>query len=256
MKSMIAFTKKEFTEQIRSGKLYIVGILFLLFGIMNPAMAKLTPWIMEMAAESLKDTGLTVQAVDVNDLSSWSQFFKNISTFMIIFLILYAGILANEYQRGTLINMVTKGLSRVTVLGAKFVSIFSVWTLAYWLGYGVTFAYNAYFWGNEASVNVLFAAFCYYLYGVLFITMLMLGSVIAKTNTGAILFTGAGYILFMALDFIGKIKEYNPIRLGEGFNIITGAEEPEYYIKAIVVMALLSVIAYVIGIFAFNRKNL
>ena len=48
MKSFVAFIKKELTEQIRSGKLVLLCILFVLFGIMNPAVAKLTPWLMEM----------------------------------------------------------------------------------------------------------------------------------------------------------------------------------------------------------------
>ena len=40
MRSLIAFIKKEFTEQLRSGRLIILGLLFVLFGIMNPAIAK------------------------------------------------------------------------------------------------------------------------------------------------------------------------------------------------------------------------
>lgn len=256
MKTMIAFTKKEFTEQIRSGKLYIVGVLFVLFGIMNPAMAKLTPWIMEMASESLEEAGLSFDIIAVDDLTSWTQFYKNIAIFMIVFIVLYAGILSNEYQRGTLINVLTKGLPRVSVLAAKSISLYSVWTLVYWMGYGITFAYNAYFWGNEVSKNILFAAFCYYLYGVFFITMLMLGSVLTKTNTGAILFTGGTYITMSLLDFLAKVKEFNPLRLGEGFNLITASTEVSDYVKAIAVMACVSVVAYIIGIVQFNKKNL
>ena len=45
MKSLIAFIKKEWMEQVRSGRLLILLILFTLFGIMNPAIAKLTPWM-------------------------------------------------------------------------------------------------------------------------------------------------------------------------------------------------------------------
>lgn len=47
MKSFIAFFKKEIFECIRSGELTFFCILFLIFGIMNPAIAKLTPWMLE-----------------------------------------------------------------------------------------------------------------------------------------------------------------------------------------------------------------
>lgn len=33
MRSLFAFMKKEFTEQLRSGRLMILGLLFVLFGI-------------------------------------------------------------------------------------------------------------------------------------------------------------------------------------------------------------------------------
>lgn len=43
MKSLLAFMKKEWMEQVRSGRLLILVIIFILLGIMNPAVAKLTP---------------------------------------------------------------------------------------------------------------------------------------------------------------------------------------------------------------------
>ena len=43
MKSLLAFIKKETMEQFRSGRLTILGILFVLLGVMNPAVAKITP---------------------------------------------------------------------------------------------------------------------------------------------------------------------------------------------------------------------
>lgn len=52
MKSFIAFLKKEVFECIRSGELTFFCILFLIFGIMNPAIAKLTPWMLETLSDS------------------------------------------------------------------------------------------------------------------------------------------------------------------------------------------------------------
>ena len=37
MRSLLAFIKKEALDQLRSGRLMLLGILFVLFGIMNPA---------------------------------------------------------------------------------------------------------------------------------------------------------------------------------------------------------------------------
>lgn len=55
MRAFLAFMKKEWMEQVRSSRLVILTIMFVLFGIMNPAIAKLTPWLFEVMAESLEE---------------------------------------------------------------------------------------------------------------------------------------------------------------------------------------------------------
>ena len=89
---MIAFSKKEYMEQIRTGKLTVLMILAFLFGIMNPAIAKLTPWLMDMVSENMENSGLTVVEVAVNDLVSWTQYYKNVPMFLVIFIIFFSGI--------------------------------------------------------------------------------------------------------------------------------------------------------------------
>ena len=54
MTQLMAFIKKEWMELLRTGKFMIIVILFMIFGVMNPAIAKLTPWMMEMYSEELK----------------------------------------------------------------------------------------------------------------------------------------------------------------------------------------------------------
>ena len=88
MRSFIAFMKKEFTEQIRTGKVLLLGILFTLFCIMNPAIAKLTPWLMEQLSDTLAESGMIITSVTVTALDSWVQFFKNIPMALIAFVLL------------------------------------------------------------------------------------------------------------------------------------------------------------------------
>ena len=116
MRSLIAFMKKEWTCLLRSGHLVFLGILFVLFGIMNPAIAKLTPWLLETMADSLAESGMNVTNVTVDALTSWVQFFKNIPIALIAFLLIENNIFTKEYQSGTLILALTKGLNRSTVV--------------------------------------------------------------------------------------------------------------------------------------------
>ena len=92
MRSFIAFMKKEWMEQKRLSKLLILGIVFVLFGIMNPAIAKLTPWLFEIMSESLEESGMIIATVEVDAMDSWVQFFKNIPMVLIIFVLIESGI--------------------------------------------------------------------------------------------------------------------------------------------------------------------
>ena len=67
---MIAFLKKEWMELWRTGRFLVLLLVFALLGIMNPAMAKLMPWMMETLSESLADSGITVTAVTVDAMDT------------------------------------------------------------------------------------------------------------------------------------------------------------------------------------------
>ena len=131
MRQLSAFLRKEGMELIRTGKIWILLIIFILFGIMNPAIAKLTPWMVETMSDSLAESGMVLTEVKVNAMTSWNQFYKNISMALIIFALMLSGILTTEYQKGTLVNMLTKGLIRWKVVGAKSIASIGLWTVCY-----------------------------------------------------------------------------------------------------------------------------
>ena len=156
MKSLIAFIKKEILEQIRDGRVLILGMLFVLFGIMNPAVAKLTPWLLETMSDTLAESGMIITEITVSAMDSWVQFFKNIPMALIAFVLMESSIFTKEYQTGTLVLFLTKGLERYKVVIAKSVVITVQWTLGYWLCFGITYGYNAYFWDNSVAQNLPF----------------------------------------------------------------------------------------------------
>ena len=154
MRSLFAFMKKEFTEQLRSGRLMILGLLFVLFGIMNPAIAKLTPWLLETLSDSLAESGMIVTDVKVSAMDSWVQFYKNQPMGLIAFVLLESSIFTKEYTSGTLVLSLTKGLERYKVVVSKTVVLAVLWTIGYWICFAITYGYNAYFWHNSVAQNL------------------------------------------------------------------------------------------------------
>ena len=167
MSSLITFIKKEFTEQLRSGRLIILGLLFVLFGIMNPAIAKLTPWLLETMADSLAESGMIITDVKVSAMDSWVQFFKNMPMGLIAFVLLESSIFTKEYTSGTLVLSLTKGLERYKVVISKALVLTVLWSLGYWLCFGITYGYNAYFWDNSIAQNLVFSVVCWWLFGMM-----------------------------------------------------------------------------------------
>ncbi len=257
MTAYIAFLKKEFMEMARTGKLTILAALFLLFGIMNPAIAKLTPYILKMVLESdsFQESGIVVIGeITVNDTASWIQFYKNIPMALIIFIIMFSGIITNEYQKGTLIPLYTKGICPVVVYLAKLTSLFLTWTLGYALTFGVTYAYNQYYWKNEAAKNILFSAFIVYILGVFLIFLMLLVSTFLNSNTAVMVATACVFFLMYLISIVPDIKKYLPTKLMAANELMVGKSMPVDYTISIAVTLLLSV-AFMAGSCIIIKKK-
>lgn len=253
---MMAFLKKELLEQIRSGKLLFLGILFVLFGVMNPAVAKLTPWLLEVMADSMAESGMTITLSQVTAMDSWVQFFKNIPMALIAFVLMEGSIFTKEYSSGTLLLSLTKGLARYKVVVTKTLVLTVLWTIGYWLCFLITYSYNAYFWDNSVAQNLLFSVVCWWLFGLWVISMLILFSSLAKENTGVLLGTGGVVLICSLFSFIPKVQKFLPTLLSDGNSLIYGAAEVSKYIPALVIAGVMTLVCFAVSIPIFNKKQL
>ncbi len=256
MKSLFAFIKKEGMESVRSGKMPVLIVVFVLFGIMSPAIAKLTPWMMEMMADSLAETGMVITEVQVNALTSWTQFFKNIPMALIVFVLMYHSILVKEYQTGTLVLLLTKGLSRYKVLLAKSGLLLAFWTAGYWLCFGITYGYNQYFWDNGIAHNLLAAGAYWWMFGIWAVCLVMLFSVVSNSPSGILLGTGCCVLLSYLVGLFPKIGEFAPTLLINSSSLLIGAETADNYLKAVIVTGVLCVAGFAACIPLISKKQI
>ena len=256
MNTWIALLKKESMEQLRSGKWTFLGILFVLFGIMNPAVAKLTPWLMEMMADSLAESGMLFTPVTITAMDSWVQFFKNIPMALIAFVLLEDSIFTKEYQSGTLVLSLTKGLPRHQVVLSKAAMLAAVWTAGYWLCFGITYGYNAYFWDNAVAQNLPFSVVCWWMFGLWVLSLMVLFSTIASANTGVLLGTGGVVLASSLLGLVPKVSKYLPTLLTDGNGLIYGTTAPERYTESLVVTGILMVVCFIAAIPLLHQKSL
>ena len=106
MSGYLAFVKKELIENIKNHRFLILFAVFLIFGIASAFLAKFTPEILSALAANVEMSSEPVA------LDAWKQFYKNSSGVgFSAFIILFGSCLSSEYSKGTLVLMVTKGLS-------------------------------------------------------------------------------------------------------------------------------------------------
>jgi ABC-2 type transport system permease protein len=254
MNAFFAFFKKEVCELTRTHKLTVLGLVFLLFGIMSPLAAKFMPEILLSALPE----GMTITLPEPSAMDSWGQFFKNISQMgMIVLVILFGGIMSNELSRGTLTHLLTKGLSRKTVILSKFTAAGLAWTAAYVLCLVTTFAYTVYFWPDDTVQSLLTALLGLWVFGLLLLSVLLLGGVIFKNNYGSLLFAGAFVAVLNLLNLLRPLQPLNPVLLTSGsMALLSGQRAAMDFTLPLLITAGLTLILLLQSILVFSKRAL
>ena len=252
MTGFIAFTKKEFCESVRTYKFFVICIVFLILGMMNPLTAKLTPELLS----SLLPEGMIMNVPEPTAMDSWMQFFKNLPIGLVAAVILFSGMLTSEISRGTLINVLTKGLSRSSIILSKFFTSALIFTIAYLLCFGVSYGYTAYFWSNNTS-HLIFSISCLWIFGILLMASLSLGGVLFESSYGPLLFTGGITICFFLLSFLPKLQKCVPIKLAsDNMSLLSGEAAVSDFTWSIVVSCILILLFVAAAVAIFNKKQL
>ncbi len=256
MKQLTLLLKKEFLELVRTKKALVLLIVYGIFGVMNPALAKLTPWMLSLMGSSLAEQGVTIGVISVNSLTSWTQYFKNLMMEYILILAVFSGIFAQEYQSGTLINLLTKGVSRGKVALAKLLAALICWSVCYWLTFGITLGYTAYFWKNALPSGIWLAAICAYLLGVWLLSLEMAFASTLSSGMYALLLTGCVYMVFFVLSMLPTLTRFLPPRLSDGLALLTGDVQPSDFLPALWISLALALIQSALCVSGIRKKQL
>lgn len=254
MTAFRAFFKKELLESHRTYKVWIILIVFLIFGIMSPLTAKLMPVLFEQFLPA----GVVLEIPTPTAIDSWLQFYKTLSQMgIVLFVILFCTTLSAELSKGTLILMLTKGLSRKTVIWSKAAAISLIWTVGYALAFCTTFVYTNYFWDMSIVHHPFFSAFCLWLFGIFIIAVFILGNVLTNFTFMPMLFSGVVFVLLLFLNAFEKSQVYNPIRLAtRNVELLTGTIAKEDFTIAIWFTIFSICIMLFSSVAIFNKRQL
>ena len=220
MSGYLAFAKKEFMENARNGRMLIMLALFLIFGMMSPLSAKFMPQLIAFITPDLQ-----IAIPEPAALDSWVQFYKNISQLgFSIMIILFSSSLSNEYAKGTLVIMLTKGLPRRAVILSKYTAAASVMTVSYWMCFGITYAYTAFLWPGTNLPHTVFAAFALWLVGLMYLSILMLGCAVFRQAFAGVVFLLAVTVVLSLSGAVPLTARYCPMILtSKNTDLLSGA---------------------------------
>jgi ABC-2 type transport system permease protein len=250
----VVFFKKETKESIRTYALLIMAVVFAVLGIMNPLVAKLTPELIP----KLMPEGINITMAEPSSLDSWSQFFKNIQQMgLVVTMLVFSGSLPNEVAKGTLINLLTKGLSRRAVIFAKYAAMAAIWTLSMAISLVVTWTYTIYFFPDGKAQHVLLAAFWLWTFGAFLLAVMLCAATLVVSSYGSLLISGAAVVTLMILNVIPAVQKYNPLSLaGRNMDLVTGNIGPASLVPALIITLVAIPLLILLAAQKFAKKQL
>ncbi len=256
MRGFGVFWKKEMTELIRTWRGFLLGAVAVIFGILNPLIAKITPVLFEKYADDFKKQGIIVNKIEVSAKDSWAQFDKNYLMFLIVAVAVFSGSYVTEYTKGTLIPLLTKGLSRTSVVLSKFLVQLMVWTAYFGICFGITWGYTVYFWDNSVMRHYVFMGFCFWLFGVYLIAAMAFFSSFLRSAIQVLLGVGGIYFILSMMGMLKDIAKVLPTYLTGSASLLTGETVPGDYLYATLVATGASCLFVILAVVITRRRKL
>ncbi|MDD4518407.1 MAG: ABC transporter permease subunit [Limnochordia bacterium] len=249
-----ALLKKEAKEIIRTYRIFVIPIIFLLFGLSSPIIAKMIPDLLQSLAEEYK-----MEIPPPTWLDAFRQFFKDMHQIGIIAVILtLMGSVAEEKDKGTAALVLAKPVSRSSFVIAKYTANLFFLALVFMVAYGGCL-YNTMVLFPDVDVAASAQAAVLSLVYILFVASLTLfASTISRSSLAAGGIAVAGFILTVTLPVINKtLKTYSPGALTTlADNTLVGSIQLGDTLWTIGITVLVSLVLMALGLMVFNKQEL
>ncbi|MGZ4588183.1 MAG: ABC transporter permease, partial [Mycobacteriaceae bacterium] len=208
MSGAAVFARKEAREILRTWRIWVLPGILLFFALTGPVLARFTPEIVgALAGDQL--SGLKIPTPTY--LDAYSQWIKNLSQIALFALIIiYGSIVSSESKSGTAVLVLTKPVSPTAFVIAKAAVHSAFLAVLVVTGTLVTWALTAAVFGQAPGSALWASALVWLVFGLLFIALMTLLSVLIGSAAGA---AGAGlgaYALVSIAAIWKPLGTYSP----------------------------------------------
>jgi ABC-2 type transport system permease protein len=217
--------RKELLEQWRTRRVLVVFVVFLLFGLTSPLLARFTPEILRNVPGAEQFAGLIPEPTTRDAVG---QYLESITQFgFIMTLLLAMGLIAGEKERGTAALLLSKPVPRWAFVAAKFAALALVYLAAVLLA-----ALGAWYYTNLLFEQALpLGAFLLgngllWLWLLAFLAVGLLASALGRTTLIAAGLALAGSVLLLVGGAFPQAAALLPAGLAGWVGALGGAEPP------------------------------
>ena len=254
MRGMTAFLKKEFLALKRSKKFYISLGVFALFAVLDVLLTILTPKLFDLLSDQMAEMGMSMAPIEADSPLCWQEFNENFAVMLIVFIVMFAGIMTDEYKKGTLVLVFTKGMSKKAVFISKFISLLTSWTCGFFVMTAITAICSACIWDNSVMHNMPQSLLCMWLVGIAACCLIMCFSTFCNGMGGILLWIGCVAFTCILLNIIPKASKFLPTSLLDTTSVMCGYSEIQ--IPSVLITIAICIISVVLGIFKFDKRDL
>lgn len=249
---------KELLENVRTHRLLILAAVLVFFGILSPVSARYMTQILTFAFTGQQELEQFLDLVPTPvALDSVDQYIKNLTGMgLLVVILLVMGLVAQEKDRGTVVLVLARPVSRFSFLAAKFAA-FIAWLVVCVVAAGaVAFLYTGLLFGEWLEPGP-FAALggLMILYFSVAAALTFLGSTLTRSSFAAAAIGLGGWAAISLAGNIRVLSPYAPSRLAaEAAQLPRGAAFTGW--PAVLVSLVLIALALGISAISFNRQEL
>jgi ABC-2 type transport system permease protein len=255
MTGFSVFLRKELREALRSNRLLVVGVVFLLLGIISPLTAKYTPELLKLVGTGQQGVTITFPPPVVAD--AIAQYLKNVAgTGILIALLLPMGMVAREKERGTAAFALTKPLTREAYLAAKLVALLALLAMGVALAALATWFYTALLFQPIAPGGFIACTLLILFSLLVYALLTFLGSVLARSQLPAVGVGLGAWVIISLIGVIPRATPYTPAGLLEPASALALGKAPAHLVTALLANAAITVAIIALAWLAFRRQEL
>jgi ABC-2 type transport system permease protein len=249
---------KELLENVRTHRLLVLAVVLVFFGILSPVTARYMSQILTFAASGQPDVEQFLKLIPPpTTLDSVDQYIKNLTGIgLLVVALLVMGLVAQEKDRGTVVLVLARPVSRLGFLVAKFAA-FAAWLVLCVLAAGaVAYLYTGLLFsewlapGAFAALNGLMI-----LYFLVVAAFTFLGSTLTRSSFAAAAIGLGSWALVSLLGNIHVLSDYVPGHLATAATLLARGEAFAAW-PAIGVSAGLIAVCLAISALSFQRQEL